>query len=111
MTRLRALTWVTDAPGPNLHLNSLSQNRPNPFNPTTTIEYSIAKPGHVSLRVYNVAGQLVKTLVDQGQAPATVKPVVWDGRNDAGRPVSSGVYFYRLVSPGYAQTRKMVVLK
>jgi hypothetical protein len=96
---------------PPAYQNSLSQNRPNPFNPTTTIEYSIAKPGHVSLKVYNVAGQLVKTLVDQMQSPTSVKPVVWDGRSDAGQPVASGVYFYKLTTPGFTQTKKMVMLK
>ena len=90
---------------------SLAQNYPNPFNPTTTIEYSIVRRGPVSLRVYNVAGQLVRTLVDEVQSPEQVAPVRWDGRNDAGYPVSSGVYFYRLTTPGFTQTRKMVILK
>jgi hypothetical protein len=87
----------------------LRQNHPNPFNPTTTIEYSIARRGHVSLKVYNVAGQLVRTLVDEVQSPEQVKPVAWDGTNNAGRRVSSGVYFYRLTTKGFTQTRKMVI--
>ena len=97
--------------GPAVPTNSLLQNYPNPFNPTTTIRYSIAERGHVSLRVYNVAGQLVKTLVDEVQSPAAIEPVRWDGRNDAGQPVSSGVYFYKLIAKNYTQTKKMVLLK
>jgi hypothetical protein len=92
-------------------VNSLGQNHPNPFNPTTTIDYSIAQAGHVSLKVYNVAGQLVRTLVDEVQSPETVEPVIWDGRNEAGQAVSSGVYFYKLTAKGYQQTKKMVLLK
>jgi hypothetical protein len=92
-------------------VNSLSQNHPNPFNPVTTIDYSIARAGHVSLKVYNVAGQLVRTLVDEAQSPEQVKPVIWDGRNDAGQSVSSGVYFYKLVAKGFTQTKKLVLLK
>lgn len=92
--------------------NGLAQNYPNPFNPTTSIHYSIAARGAVSLAVYNVAGQLVRTLVGEEQTP---RPggfrVVWDGRDNTGTRVSSGVYFYRLVTPGFTATRKMVVLK
>jgi hypothetical protein len=90
---------------------SLAQNHPNPFNPVTTINYSIAERGHVTLKVYNVAGQLVRTLVDDVQAPEAVKPVTWKGINNNGQPVSSGVYFYKLTSKDFTQTRKMVLLK
>jgi hypothetical protein len=114
----RILNWLGDPVGPATgakpaprYANSLGQNYPNPFNPTTTIEYSIAKPGHVTLRVYNVAGQLVRTLVDEVQAPDRVRPVTWDGRNSAGQSVSSGVYFYKLTTAGFTKTRKMVLLK
>jgi hypothetical protein len=102
---------ITAADNVSPRTNALSQNYPNPFNPVTTIEYSIARPGAVSLRIYNVAGQLVRTLVDEVQSPDTVAPVLWKGHNNAGNPVSSGVYFYRLVTPDFTQTRKMVMLK
>ena len=95
----------------SLHTNSLNQNYPNPFNPTTTIRYSIEKPAHVSLKIYNVAGQLVKTLVDGFQSPGKVEPLTWDGMNDKGQGVSSGVYFYRMVTKNFARTRKMVLLQ
>ena len=97
---------------PIVHRNFLGDNYPNPFNPTTTIEYSIREKGHVSLKIYNVSGQLLKTLVDGFQEPSngTVK-VKWNGLSDSGESVSSGVYFYKLVSGNYSKTKKMVLLK
>jgi flagellar hook assembly protein FlgD len=65
----------------------------------------------VSLRIYNVAGQLIRTLVDATKAPGKVHTATWDGRNDTGQSVSSGVYFYKLVAGSYVQTKKMVLLK
>ncbi|HEU4930300.1 MAG TPA: FlgD immunoglobulin-like domain containing protein, partial [Candidatus Krumholzibacteria bacterium] len=91
-------------------VNSLSQNHPNPFNPTTTIGYSIAKDNEVSLTIYDVAGRTVRTLVKERQK-ADVYKVVWDGSNDAGTRVASGVYFYKLVAGSFVQTKKMVLLK
>jgi hypothetical protein len=90
---------------------ALSQNYPNPFNPTTTIHYSIAERGQVSLKIYDVSGQLVRTLVDEVQSPGAVESVRWNGLNNDGQAVSSGVYFYKLVTKDYAQTKKMVLLK
>jgi hypothetical protein len=90
---------------------SLSQNYPNPFNPTTTIRYTVRDRAQVSLNVYNVAGQLIRTLVNESKSPGQVHTAIWDGRNDAGVTVSSGVYFYKLVAGDYVQTRKMVLLK
>jgi hypothetical protein len=101
-------TGVKDGPQ---YVNALSNNYPNPFNPTTTIRYSIKERAHVSLKVYNVAGQLVRTLVDEVQAPDAIQPVTWDGSNDVGQTVSSGVYFYKLVTKNFSQTKKMVLLK
>ncbi|HEU4364563.1 MAG TPA: FlgD immunoglobulin-like domain containing protein [Candidatus Krumholzibacteria bacterium] len=90
--------------------NNLDQNYPNPFNPRTTIAFSVKDRGLVTLRVYNVAGELVRTLANE-EFTAGAHTKVWDGRNDAGSPVSSGVYFYKLVSNSFAQTKKMVLLK
>jgi hypothetical protein len=91
---------------------SLSQNYPNPFNPTTTIRYLVPDGGvqRVHLAVYDVSGALVRTLVDR-ERPGGRYTVEWDGRNDQGQPVGSGVYFYRLVERGYTQTKKMLLLK
>jgi hypothetical protein len=92
--------------------NSLDNAYPNPFNPTTTIKYTIANRGNVSLKIYNAAGQLVRTLVNEVQSPqATAFSKTWNGLNDQGQPVSSGVYFYKLTTTNFTQTKKMVLLK
>jgi len=90
--------------------NELSQNYPNPFNPQTTIAFSLKERGNVSLKVYNVSGELVRTLMNENQDKGA-HTKVWDGRNDSGQPVSSGVYFYKLVTNNFSQTKKMVLLK
>jgi hypothetical protein len=89
---------------------SLSQNYPNPFNPTTTIDYSIPKSGKVELAIYNIAAQKVRTLVNEKQDASFYK-VVWDGRNDNGESVASGMYFYRLVSGNFSKIEKMTLVK
>ncbi len=85
-------------------------NFPNPFNPSTSIEYTMPKRGHLSLKVFNVRGELVRTLIngvrDQGS-----DRVVWDGTNDAGRQVSSGVYFYEARTGDKVEVRKMALVK
>jgi len=90
--------------------NQLDQNVPNPFNPTTVIKYGIASDNQVSLLIYDVAGRKVRTLVNERQR-ADVYRITWDGSNDAGQRVASGVYFYKLVAGKYSQTKKMVLLK
>jgi hypothetical protein len=90
--------------------NELVQNHPNPFNPTTTITYSIAQGGRVGLSIFSVDGREVRTLVDERQTPDVYR-VEWDGTDGRGVPVASGVYFYRLSVPGFVATRKMVLLK
>jgi hypothetical protein len=92
--------------------NNLENNRPNPFNPTTEIRYSIKDQGAVTLKVYNAAGQLVRTLINEVQTPQDAGfSVTWDGKNNAGQSVSSGVYFYKLTAKNYSETKKMVLLK
>ncbi len=96
------------------YANVLESNYPNPFNPTTHITFEIKTRGHVTLRVYNVAGQVVRTLVNEELAAGRYdnRPFnVWDGTNDAGQQVGSGVYFYRLKATNFTQTRKLVLLK
>jgi hypothetical protein len=88
----------------------LEQNYPNPFNPSTTIAYNLPGPSIVELRVYDVSGRLVRTL-QNGIAGEDRHEVVWDGRDDSGRAVASGVYFYRLVAGTHSETRKMLLLK
>ncbi|MDH4037178.1 MAG: right-handed parallel beta-helix repeat-containing protein [Candidatus Krumholzibacteria bacterium] len=88
----------------------LEQNFPNPFNPTTTLAFSIKAGAHVTLTIYDVAGRRVRDLVDEQRAPGAYR-VVWDGRNENGAPVSTGVYFYKLVAGAFTATRKMTLLK
>jgi len=94
----------------------LGQNYPNPFNPSTKIEYWVpegARPGDrasVSVVVFDVRGARVKTLVS-GNRTAGHYVAQWDGRDEAGNPVSSGIYFYRMATPGFTGTHKMVLLK
>jgi len=103
------LNQVTGAGGPALK-NSLAQNYPNPFNPQTTIAFTIKDRGAVTLKVYNVNGELVRTLANETRAAGPYS-LTWDGHNDAGQSVSSGVYFYKLVTNNFSQTKKMVLLK
>jgi pimeloyl-ACP methyl ester carboxylesterase len=90
--------------------DALVQNFPNPFNPTTTIAFSLARRSHVVLAIYDVRGALVRTLIN-GPQPAGLAHVSWDGSDGRGNTVSSGVYFYRLVAGSFQATRKMVLLK
>ena len=89
---------------------ALEQNYPNPFNPSTTIDFSIPKTGVVNVSVYNSIGQLVKVLANNNYAPGTYK-ITWDGLNNEGNEVASGVYFYKLTSKDYVRTMKMMLLK
>jgi hypothetical protein len=89
---------------------ALYPNYPNPFNPATTIRFDLYEAGNVRLAVYNVRGQLVRTLVS-GAQPAGHNDVTWDGLDDRGRTVASGVYVYRLETGDYVSSRKMVLLK
>jgi hypothetical protein len=93
----------------------LGQNYPNPFNPSTTIKFTLPSLGGggalpTSLRVYNVLGEVVRTLVDEPMAPG-VHHEVWDGRDDQGNMAASGIYFYRLRAGEFEQTKKMVLMK
>ncbi len=96
------------APTPNIiqTKNTLSQNYPNPFNPATTIEYAIEKDCQVTLKLYNVAGQLVATVVDEYQTVGKHKVVF-----DAGESLSRGIYYYQLKAGNFVATKKMVVLR
>jgi hypothetical protein len=88
----------------------LDQNYPNPFNPTTTISFSLPSGGHAALDVYNILGRKVITLFD-GLATAGENQVVWEGVDAGGSPVASGIYFYKLKTSAFEQTRKMVLMK
>ncbi|MBD3367515.1 MAG: T9SS type A sorting domain-containing protein [Candidatus Eisenbacteria bacterium] len=90
---------------------ALRDNYPNPFNPVTTIRFDVPSPGgRVLLTVHDVSGRVVTTLVDD-EVPGGRHNAVWSGRDAGGRPVASGVYFYRIGMPGFEERRKMVLLK
>jgi len=91
-------------------VTKLMGNYPNPFNPTTAISFALAKPGHVEIKIYNIKGSLVKTLVDSQQEAANHK-FMWNGVDNSGAPVSSGMYFYKVKTEGYSKTKKMLLLK
>jgi hypothetical protein len=95
---------------------TLNQNYPNPFNPTTTIQFGLPVAANVTVRIYSLLGQEVATLVDGLQNAGTFQ-AVWNGRNSAGAPVASGMYFYSLVAKSsdsketFTTMRKMLLLK
>lgn len=89
---------------------TISQNYPNPFNPTTEFSIDLPSPTHVNFVIYNVAGQKVKTLVDD-YLDAGVHAITWDGTNESGEVVSSGIYFCRVVADENMVARKMILMK
>jgi hypothetical protein len=89
---------------------AVSNNYPNPFNPSTTINYQLPQLSDVKLVIYNVLGQKVKTLINK-QVDAGYHTAVWDGHNDAGQQVASGLYIYRFEAANYSKTMKMMLLK
>jgi len=105
------VTTAIDPTPPPAFINALLQNRPNPFNPETVIPFSVATPGKVSVRVFDVRGRLVRTLVD-GWRPAGVHVARWNGETDSGGKSASGVYFYMITYPdGQLSSKKMTILR
>ena len=94
---------------------SLLPNYPNPFNPETWIPYQLSEPAEVTLHIYAVNGRLIRTLA-LGHQPAGMyqsknQAAYWDGKNEVGEPVASGVYFYTLTAGDFIATRKMLIRK
>ena len=87
----------------------LSQNYPNPFNPSTTIEYQLSELGHVALRIFNLKGQEVRTLLN-GPLPAGEYSLQWDGKDNQGQAVASGTYLYRLETKDFMKAQKMLLV-
>lgn len=90
---------------------SLDQNYPNPFNPTTKIRYNLNKTDNVSLTVYNISGEVVNNLIANQTISAGTYEVVWNGKNNSGFSVASGMYFYRLTQGAAISTKKMILLR
>ena len=88
----------------------LEQNNPNPFNPVTSIRFTLDRTEMVSLKIYDASGKLVKSLVDRSMIPGSYVEE-WDGRDDHGNAVSSGLYFYRLVAGQRSISKKAILLK
>ena len=102
---------VMEVNGPNLPQQySLGQNVPNPFNPSTSIEFAIPRSGDVKIEVFNILGQKVRTLVDE-YLKVGYKRVDWDGTDQSGNSVASGVYLYRMSSKDFSDSKKMLLLK
>lgn len=89
---------------------ALHQNHPNPFNPTTKISFDLDHPGRVTLKIFNILGQEVMTLTDR-EFPAGAHEITWDGVDNNGNPVASGIYLYRIKAGSSSASRKMVLLK
>ncbi len=103
-------TSVDDNPLNTPYEFSLANNYPNPFNPTTTLKYSLAKATQVTIKVYDLLGKEVRTLVD-GKKQAGPHTVQWDGRNNLGQVVPTGIYFCQMVTSEYSRTIKMTMIK
>jgi len=91
-------------------VTTLMPNYPNPFNPTTTISFYNATSGHVLVEVFNILGQRVKTLVNDNLSAGS-HSTVWNGEDQSGKSVGSGVYFYKMTTDGYSETKKMLLMK
>lgn len=89
---------------------SLGQNYPNPFNPATVINYSMERKGKIDISIFNVLGQHVKTLVN-GEVEAGTHQAIWDGTDQNGATVASGVYFYKMITDKFVDTRKMALMR
>jgi hypothetical protein len=111
------VAWMENAVNSNItevdelpKANTLDQNFPNPFNPTTTIKFGLRSKSAVSIKIYDVAGRLVKTLVNEMRDAGRYE-VTWDGTNNFNSTVASGVYFYKMNTNEFEQTKKMVLLR
>ena len=105
--------WVDGEVGPTTTMpkrHALEACYPNPFNPLTTIKYTVPRAGDVSIKIYNVRGELVRALLDE-PSPAGRQDLTWDGTDAAGHPVSSGVYFVSVQANGQAQMSKVMLVR
>ena len=105
------ITAINDPGNSNVpNIFQLDQNYPNPFNPATEIRYQLPKSSDVTLFIYNTLGQKVRTLVNSHQSAGRYQ-VKWNGKDDAGRQVASGVYFYKVLAGSFSQVRKMILMR
>ena len=109
---LYPVTAVGDEPGDMVvrYVTGLNQNSPNPFNPRTEIKFSLRQAGPAQLQIFDMRGRMVKKLVS-GDLPAGEHQVTWNGDTQDGRPVATGVYFYRLETDNTVLTKRMLLVK
>lgn len=108
--KVSGIANIENGPDVPVYTDRLWSGYPNPFNPATTIEYSISADSYVNLSVYNVKGELVRVLVDGFQKQNRYK-LTWDGRNDDGREIASGVYFCRIKTETFTSSKKLIMLR
>lgn len=101
---------VSNEPDAPIVATKLDGNYPNPFNPVTSIRFSTKEPGNVSIVIYNSKGQVVRSLVNENKKSGS-HSVVWNGTDDYGKPVSSGIYLYKMQTQSYSQIKKMMLMK
>jgi hypothetical protein len=106
-TQAKSVLETQDRP---LVATHLGRNRPNPFNPQTEIEYSLGRDGLAELSIFDVSGRLVRTLFRSVQ-PSGEYRITWNGRDNLGRAVASGVYVYRLKTADYEESRRLVIIR
>jgi hypothetical protein len=105
--------WVTVTESNNILIpvrTELTGNYPNPFNPTTTIKFALKEDSDVSIKIYNIKGAVVRTLID-GEMKATYHEIIWDGKDNTNKSVASGIYFYKMKAEKYTSTKKMILMK
>ena len=105
-----SVTGINDKGAAVISAFELFQNYPNPFNPTTKIDYQVPSTGKIQIQLYNVTGDLVRTLVNAEQ-PAGKYSIMWNGRDENNRQVATGVYIYRVVFGNAVLSKKMLLLK
>jgi hypothetical protein len=88
----------------------LSQNYPNPFNPSTNINFSLPRLSNVDIKIYNILGQVVRNLVNE-EKPAGEYNITWDGKDNAGKSVASGIYLYKIKTDNFSSSKKMLLMK
>ena len=108
--KILALTWPVAVDEPAPAVDALFQNYPNPFNPSTEIRFSVEAEGLIRIELFDVGGERIRRLMSEIKAPGQ-HVVVWDGRNDAGQRLPSGVYLYRIEQGSFTATRKLVMIK
>ncbi|APF16880.1 hypothetical protein Calab_0832 [Caldithrix abyssi DSM 13497] len=103
-------TFVVNSPSNNINTFLLKQNFPNPFNSSTVIRYKITKVSYVTINIFNFSGQKIRSLVSKKYIPGNYS-ITWDGTNDYGQPVSSGVYYYQIRFNDKVESKKMILIR